>query len=188
MDKNPWKTIDKKTVYENAWISVSHRDVLTPNGNPGIYGVVEFKNQAVGVIPVDAQGNTWLVGQYRYTLECYSWEIPEGGCPRGEEPLDAARRELKEETGMSATNWTELLRIHTTNSVSDEEGCVFIATGLTFGESQPEDTEQLKVRKLPLLEAINMVMDGAITDSISMVALLKINELINRKQWHWSES
>lgn len=178
MANNPWKLLDTKIQYDNPWIRVEEDKVINPNGGDGIYGRVHFKNVAVGVIPMDKEGNTWLVGQYRYPLEEYSWEIPEGGCPIGERELDAAKRELKEETGLIAEHWEELLRIHTSNSVSDERGVVFIAKDLTQGKTQFEETEDLKIKKLPLEEAFQMVMDGEITDSISMAALLKLKVVL----------
>lgn len=181
MASNPWKLLNTKIQYENAWIKVEEDNVINPSGGPGIYGRVHFKNVAVGVIPIDKDGNTWLVGQYRYPLKEYSWEIPEGGCPIGEKELDAAKRELKEETGLIAKHWEEFLRIHTSNSVSDERGVVFLAKDLTEGATQFEDTEELKIKKLPLEEAFQMVIDGGITDSISMAALLKLKVLITKE-------
>lgn len=172
--KNPWKTLSKETAYENPWISVSHRDVLTPAGTPGIYGVVHFKNLAIGIVPLDQQLNTWLVGQYRYTLDDYSWEIPEGGCPLGTDPLDTAKRELIEETGIRAQQWEKILDFHTSNSVTDEAGIAYLATGLTFGEAEPEDTEELMIKQLPLAEAIEWVWNGKITDALSIMALQKV--------------
>ena len=139
--------------------------------------MVSFKNKAVGVIPIDADGNTYLVGQYRYPLNEYSWEIPEGGCPLGTEPLDTARRELKEETGLTAQTWTQIARIHTSNSATDEEGFLFIAEGLTEGEHEPEDTEQLRIWKLPLADAIDMAMTSRITDALSVSGLLMVARL-----------
>lgn len=168
-----WKTLSEKLVYDNPWIRVSHREVLNPAGNPGIYGLVHFKNRAVGVLPLDEQGNTWLVGQYRYPLGEYSWEIPEGGGPLGTPPLEAAQRELREETGLLAGEWTELLRMHLSNSVTDEAGIVYLARGLQQGPSEPEETEELQIRKLPFTEAFDMVMQGKITDSLSVGAILK---------------
>lgn len=179
MPKNPWKLLNSKIKYDNRWIRVEEHDVINPTGGKGIYGKVHFRNIAVGVVPIDDDGNTWLVGQYRYPLDQYSWEIPEGGCPIGEQELEAAKRELKEETGLKAENWEELLRIHTSNSVSDERGVVFLAKNLTQGETDFEETEDLKIKKLPLSKAIQMVMDGEITDSISMVALLKLKALFS---------
>jgi 8-oxo-dGTP pyrophosphatase MutT (NUDIX family) len=170
--ENPWKTLDVKQVYDNQWIQVNHHTVLNPSGKEGIYGVVSFKNLAIGVVAVDENRNTFLVGQYRYTLNQYSWEIPEGGGPFGEEPLSTARRELLEETGLTATNWSLLSPIHTSNSVTDESGFLFLATELIQGESDPEETEELRVWKLPLAEAVSMVENGQITDSLSIAGLL----------------
>lgn len=171
--KNPWKTIQQDIVYENPWIKVSHREVLNPAGNEGIYGVVHFKNLAVGVVPLDESGNTWLVGQYRYTLDRYSWEIPEGGCPVDTDPLDSAKRELLEETGMQAASWEHILDFDLSNSVSDEIGKAYIARDLSFGEAQPEETEDLRVKKIPFSKALEMVYSGEITDSLSIMALLR---------------
>lgn len=177
---NPWHTIQVKNVYENPWIKVEHRDVINPSGGLGIYGFVHFKNTAIGVVPLDNQGNTWIVGQYRYTLGRYSWEIPEGGGLVDADPLESAKRELLEETGISALRWTPLLEMHTSNSVTDEYGIVYVAQELSYGKPNPEETEQLQVRRLPFREVFDMVMRGDITDSLSMIAILKVNECINR--------
>jgi ADP-ribose pyrophosphatase len=179
-EHNPWKTLRKKSIYQNPWITVEEHDVINPAGKEGIYGRVSFKNKALGIIPIDEYGNTWLVGQYRYTLEEYSWEIPMGGGPIEEDVLKSAQRELKEETGLSAGKWEKIMRIHTSNSVTDEEGFVYIATQLTYGETEFEDTEQLKIKKLPFSEAIEMVMEGEITDAISVAGLLKAAKLLNK--------
>ncbi len=172
MDTNNWETIHSETVYENPWISVEHRDVITPGGNPGIYGVVKFSNKAIGIVPIDNEGFIYLVGQYRYTLAEYSWEIPEGGGSFGEDPLEAAKRELKEETGLIAGSWQRIGRIHTSNSVTDEEGFIFLAQDLQQGDADPEETEDLRVRRVALHEAVDMVMRSEITDSVSMCAIL----------------
>ncbi len=178
MNNNPWTTLTTREVYANKWITVTEHDVLNPAGGKGIYGKVHFKNKAIGIIPVDEHGNTWLVGQYRYTLNAYSWEIPEGGGAMDTEPLEAAKRELKEETGLTANKWTLLMRIHTSNSVTDEEGFVFLAEDLTQGEDDREETEaDLVVKKLSMQEAVSMVMDGKITDSISVAGLLKVAKM-----------
>ena len=175
--ENPWQTLSSRTVYENPWISIRHEEVINPGGGAGIYGVVHMKNTATGVVPLDAEGYTYLVGQYRYTLSEYSWEIPEGGSPEGTDPLESAKRELREETGFSAAKWTTLSRIHTSNSVTDEAGFIYLAEELTAGETAPEETEDLKVWRLPLKEAVQLVMDNRITDSISIVGLLKAARL-----------
>ncbi|MFZ6012165.1 MAG: NUDIX domain-containing protein [Bacteroidota bacterium] len=176
--ENPWKTISGDEKYENRWIKVTEYQVLNPSGGKGIYGKVHFKNKAIGIIPLDHELNTWLVGQFRYTLNEFHWEIPEGGGPIGEDPLAAAQRELQEETGLIARSWKKLLRIHTSNSVTDEEGFVFLAEDLEHGQSSPEETEgDLKVWKLPLREAVGMVMRGEITDSMSMAGLLMASKI-----------
>jgi 8-oxo-dGTP pyrophosphatase MutT (NUDIX family) len=177
--KSPWKTLSEQTVYDNPWIRVSHREVITPTGTDGIYGLVQFKNIAIGVVPVDEAGHTYLVGQYRYALGQYSWEIPEGGCPIGEEsPLQSAKRELREETGIRAERWEEIARLHTSNSVTDEAGIVYLARGLHFGDSRPEETEELKVKKLTLEEALRWVEKGEITDAVSMIGLMRVGRML----------
>ena len=176
---NPWTTLTEKEAYKNPWISVSHRDVLNPAGGKGIYGVVQFKNLAIGILPLDKHNNTWLVGQYRYTINQYTWEIPEGGAPLNTPPLESAKRELKEEVGLVAKEWTTLLEIHPSNSVTNEYGIVYIAKDLTEGIAEPEDTEELVVKKLPFEEALQMAMDGRITDSISIAAIFKVKILMD---------
>ena len=178
---NPWQTHSSTLKYTNPWIDVRHHEVTTPGGSPGIYGKVHFKNIAVGVIPLDKNNNTWIVGQYRYTLDQYSWEIPEGGCPMGEEPLEAIKRELKEETGLTAHIWEQIMTLHTSNSVTDEVAYLFVARDLKVGMAQPEDAEQLKVRKLPFSELIEMVHKGKVTDAMSVAAVLKLAHLIETK-------
>jgi len=179
-DSNPWQTHSVNEVYDNAWINVSHREVTAPTGKPAIYGLVHFKNTAVGVVPIDREGNTWLVGQYRYTLDQYTWEIPEGGGLPGEDNLTVAKRELREETGITANRWTQLLELHTSNSVTDEYAIGFIAQDLAFGECEPDDTEALKIRKVPFQTAIDMAMDGRITDGLAMACLFKVQLLIDQ--------
>ncbi len=177
--KSPWQTLSTKVVYDNNWIKVTHRDVINPGGNLGIYGVVEFKNLAIGIVPIDDDGYTWLVRQYRYTLDQYTWEIPEGGCPVGETPLSAAQRELQEETGLAAKKWTKIAEFHTSNSVTDEYGEIFLAEKLTMGAQNLEDSEDITVKRLPLKEAHQMVLDGEITDSVSMIGLMKAYLLLD---------
>jgi 8-oxo-dGTP pyrophosphatase MutT (NUDIX family) len=168
---NPWTTLGRRPVYENPWIAVREDRVVRPDGEEGIYGVVHFKNAAVGVLPVDEQGRVWLVGQYRYTLGQYSWEIPEGGGPPGEPPEETARRELREETGLVAGRIELMATAHLSNSVSDELAYIFRATELTPGRCEPEGTERLQVRHLDWAEAWAMLRRGEVTDAMSVIAL-----------------
>ncbi|MCX2478726.1 NUDIX hydrolase [Pedobacter sp. MC2016-15] len=177
-ETNPWTTLESRKIYENNWISLTEHQVINPSGGRGIYGEVHFRNHAIGILPLDEELNTWLVGQYRFPLKAYSWEIPEGGGPLDQPLLDSAKRELQEETGLIAGSWTELLRMHLSNSVSDEAGVVFIARELTMGPAEPEETEELVLRKLPFEEAYQMALDGRITDSMSIAALLKTKLLL----------
>ncbi|OOQ57662.1 NUDIX domain-containing protein [Mucilaginibacter pedocola] len=180
--ENPWTTLSEKNIYDNPWINVTEYQVLNPSGNPGIYGKVHFKNVAIGVIPLDAELNTYLVGQYRYVLNQYCWEIPEGGGPEGTDPLESAKRELLEETGLKATEWTELLQMHLSNSVSDELSIIYLARGLEQHEAEPEDTEELLVNKVPFEDVYQMVCRGEITDSVTVGAVLKLKLLLLENQ------
>lgn len=172
-----WKKLSSRTIYENDWMELREDRVINPGGGQNDYGYVHFKNVAVAVIALDDNNNTWLVGQDRYTLGEYSWELPMGGAPLDETPLMAAKRELEEETGIRAEHWKELMRLHTSNSITDELGFAYIATGLSFGETRFEETEDLAIRKLPLEDAVQMVADGKITDAISVAALLRIHAI-----------
>ncbi|HTI59576.1 NUDIX hydrolase [Mucilaginibacter sp.] len=177
-EENPWQIVSEKDVYDNQWIGLTEYQVINPSGNPGIYGKVRFKNTAIGVLPLDEEMNTYLVGQYRFPLSQYSWEIPEGGGPLGTSPLDSAKRELLEETGLKAGSWTELQRMHLSNSVSDELCIIYLARELKQFEAEPEDTEQLVIKKIPFEEAYRMVTDGSITDAITVAAILRLRVMI----------
>jgi len=170
-----WKKLSSRIVWENDWMQVHEDEVINPGGGENLYGHVHFKNRAVAIVPLDENGNIWLVGQDRYTLGAWSWELPMGGAPLGEAPIDAAQRELREETGLTAADWAEVMRLHTSNSITDECGIVYVARDLTEGETAFEESEDLEIRKLPLSEAVMMVKRGEITDAITVAALLYVD-------------
>jgi 8-oxo-dGTP pyrophosphatase MutT (NUDIX family) len=175
MPLNPWKTLSSARIYGNPWFSVREDTVIRPDGQPGTYTVVSAARLATGIVPLWPDETITLVGQYRYALEEYSWEIPEGGGPLDADPLDIARAELREETGIEAANWEYLARVHTSNCFTDEVGHVFLATGLTQHEAQPDPEEVLTARRIPVAEAIRMARDGAITDAITIAALFHLS-------------
>lgn len=174
---NTWKTLSSELIYESAWIAVHKHQTINPAGNPAIYSVVKFKNLAIGVFPLSNDGYTWLVGQWRYPLNAYSWEIPEGGGPLGEMPLETAKRELKEETGIVAQKFIEILQLDLSNSATDEHAHVFLATQLSFETAEPEETEDLQIKKIHLNDVFNMVLNGEITDAISVATIYKVKYL-----------
>ena len=176
--KDPWKRFSKAEVYENAWLRLDIHDCLDPSGNKASYSVVHFQNRAVGVIPLHDDGTITLVGQYRFAIERYSWELPEGGCPKGETMMETAHRELLEETGLSAETLTHFMDLHTSNSITDEWGQVFLAKGLTQGEAEPEACEELQTKRLSLDAIIDAIETGKITDAITIAAIYKLAFLI----------
>jgi 8-oxo-dGTP pyrophosphatase MutT (NUDIX family) len=175
---NPWTILSKRKIYDNPWIDLTEYNVINPSGGKGIYGKVHFKNIAIGIIPIDEDLNIYLVGQYRFPLSQYSWEIPEGGGPVGIDILESAKRELKEETGLVAQEWTKLTNLHLSNSVTDEYGAIYMARKLTQEEAAPEETEQLVVKRVPFDEVYQMVEKGTITDSVAIAAILKVKILL----------
>jgi len=181
---NNWQILSSAVHYDNPWITVTEYDVLNPSQKQGIYGKVHFKNIAVGIIPLDDMGNIYLVGQFRFTLDKYSIEIPEGGSLINLSPLDSAKRELLEETGMQASTWDHVLTMHLSNSVTDELALVYLATDLSFGDPSPEETEKIDLMKLPLEKAYQMVMNHEITDSMSVAGILHAKILSLQKMLH----
>jgi len=175
---NPWQVIDELKIYDNNWITVTHYNVINPSGNKGIYGKVHMKNYATGVVPLDEEMNTYLVGQYRFALNEYSWEIPEGGAPLDDEPLASAQRELLEEAGLKAKNWLMIQEMTLSNSVTDERCFIFLARELSEHTSAPEETEQLAVKKIPFEEVYKMISDGEITDAVTVAAVLKVKLML----------
>ena len=173
-ESNHWRQISRRVAYENPWIEILHDDVIRPDGNPGIYGVVHFRHLAIGVVPMDAQDRVLLVGQFRYTMDHYSWEVPEGGGDFDEDPEAAARRELVEETGYRGGKWRELCRAELSNSVTDETTIMFVATDLDAGEASPEGTEQIQMRWVPFDEAMAMIGRGEIRDAMTIMALQQL--------------
>lgn len=180
MEHNPWITKKSEDVYESPWIKVVKHDVLNPAGKPATYSVVNFKNLAIGILPIDNEGFTWLVGQWRYPLEEYCWEIPEGGGPLGMDPLDSAKRELKEETGIVAKEFKEIMRLHLSNSATNELAIVYLAKNLDFESAEPEESEVLQIKRIHLNEAYEWAMSGKITDAISVAALLKAKIMMDQ--------
>lgn len=171
---SPWKTLSTDVKYDNPWIMVEEHQVINPAGNPGIYGTVSFKNRAVAIVPIFANGDVLLVGQFRYPLQEYHWELPMGGAPEGESELICAQRELKEETGFSAKSWQLIMTMHLSNSITQEQGFSYIASDLQEGEMELEETEDITVKRLPFEEAFQQVMNGDITDAMTVATLMKV--------------
>jgi len=179
---NPWATISKEIKYDNPWIKITEHKTINADGGDGIYGVVHFKNLAIGIIPLDDNYNTWLVGQYRFPLNQYSWEICEGGGLFNTPAIDSAKRELKEELGIKAKDWKKIMDMHLSNSVSDEKGVIYVAKNLTYHNPEPEEGEVLQLKKIPFDDVYKMVMNGEITDSLSVAGILKTKILIDNRE------
>jgi ADP-ribose pyrophosphatase len=178
---NPWKILSTKHIYDNNWISLSEHKVVSPGNVEGIYGVVHFKNIAIVILPIDDNDNVTLVGQYRFATGEYSWELPKGGGSLDEPVLESAQRELKEETGMIAGEWTMIHELHLSNSTTDEKAFVFVARKLKHGKSSPEHTEDLKVKTISFSELHRDVMQGQYRDALTVIAVLKAAEMMREK-------
>jgi len=174
----PWKTKNTKVAYESPWIRVDHSEVINPGGKDGTYSTVHFKNLAIGIFPLDEEMNTWIVGQYRYPLHKYSWEIPEGGGKIGLPPIESAKRELLEEVGLKANRWQLIQEMELSNSASDEVAFIFLARELEQFAPEPEEDEELEIKKIPFDEFYQMILDGKIVDSLSVAAGLKIKLML----------
>ncbi len=180
--KNPWEILDTVDVYESDWISLVKHNVLDPKKNKAVYSIVKFKHTAIGVLPLDKDLNTWIVGQYRFPINKYSWEIPEGGGSLSEAPVEAAKRELSEEVGISAKKYTLIQEFNTTNSCTDEKAYLYVAQDLSFHDSHPDDNEELKVKKIPFEKLYQMVLNGEITDSLTIIAAHKTKYLLENNK------
>lgn len=178
-NRRQWRIRSARNVYSNRWICVREYDAVAPTGQPALYGLVHMRNLALGVLPIDEEGRTILIGQERFTFGRYSWELPEGGGDPEASPLEGAQRELSEEAGLKAANWIPILAdVHLSNSVTDERAYAFIAWGLSPDQSyQPDGSEDLTVRRVPFRTALRMAMTGEITDVFSLVMLLKASHL-----------
>ena len=174
---NPWIVKGVAHAFENDWFRIDEHDVIRPDGAKGYYGVIRVRRLAVGVLPIDAGGCVHLVGQWRFPLARYSWEMPEGGAEPGEDARACAERELAEETGLRAREWVQVLEMDLSNSLTDEQAVIFIATDLSPGESDPDPTEVLKRRQARFLDVLERVADGRIRDTMTVAAMLRAHHM-----------
>ncbi|KRA59880.1 DNA mismatch repair protein MutT [Caulobacter sp. Root655] len=176
----PWGADGGKTVYDNPWITLTEYQAIAPTGRPALYGKVAFKNRAIGVVPLHDDGTVTLVGQNRFPHGNYSWEIPEGGAPLDEEPLDGAKRELAEEVGLEAADWRQILTMELSNSITDEFCHGFLAMGLTPTATAPDETEDLAIARVPFGEALDAAVAGHMPDSLTVALLLRVHHMAVR--------
>lgn len=176
--RNPWRTTSSRQVYANPWIVVREDAVIRPDGSPGIYGVVSPRGVALGAVPLFPDGTTVLVGQHRYSLDEWTWELPEGGGDPDAPAEAEMARELVEETGLRAGRWTSLGPLTLSNSITDERGELFLAEDLTEGDAAPEATEELLTWRLPFAQALAMALDGRITDAMTIIGLTRAEALL----------
>lgn len=176
----PWSVRSEKIVYDNPWITVTEYQATAPTGRPALYGKIGFKNQAIGIVPLHDDGTVTLIGQNRFSLANYSWELPEGGALMGEDPLDGAKRELAEEAGLEASDWRLILRLELSNSVTDERGYGYLALGLTPTQTEPDETEDLAVVRVPFAEALDAAVAGHMPDALTVALLLRVHHMAVR--------
>jgi ADP-ribose pyrophosphatase len=176
-DGNPWivKSVDRP--FENEWLALDRHKVVRPDGDDGTYTVVRIRRVAVGVLPIEPDGSVHLVGQWRFPLGRYSWEMPEGGAEPGEDPLDCAKRELEEETGLSAGRFERVLELDMSNSLTDERAVIYLAFDLRAGEASPEGTEVLRRRRAHFRDVLERVADYRITDAMTVAAVLRAHHM-----------
>jgi ADP-ribose pyrophosphatase len=174
---DPFQIVASHIAYENPWMKIEHQDVIRPDGNPGVYGIVRFANRAVAVLPIEANGDVWLVGQYRRPLGRWSWEIPEGGVPFDEDLEAGARRELEEEAGLIAGTLIKVLEFDPSNCISDEAGTAFIAFDLSAGVMAPDPTEVLRLRRLHFTQVLEEIDNGLIRDGPTLATMLRAHQL-----------
>jgi 8-oxo-dGTP pyrophosphatase MutT (NUDIX family) len=173
----PWGVASQKVVYDNPWITVTEYQAIAPTGRPALYGKVAFKNRAIGIVPLHADGTVTLVGQNRFPHANYSWEIPEGGAPLDEDPLDGAKRELAEEVGLQAADWRLILRMELSNSITDEFCHGYLALDLTPTASAPDETEDLAMVRVPFAAALDAAVSGHMPDSLTVALLLRVHHM-----------
>lgn len=182
MKKSNWKTLKSEVKYQTPWIEVVHHDVITPGGSNGIYGCVNFQNWAVGVIPLDDENFTWIVGQFRYPMQKFTWEIPEGGCPKNTDPLLSAQRELKEEVGITAKEWQLIQEMDLSNSATDEISFTYLARNIEIGAPEQDENEDITIKKIHFDELYEMVLNGEIRDAISVAGVYKVKQMMEKKE------
>ena len=178
----PWGVTRETVVYDNPWITLTEYDAVAPTGRPALYGKVTFKNRAIGVVPLHADGTVTLVGQNRFPHANYSWEIPEGGAPLAEDPLDGAKRELAEEVGLQAADWRLILTMELSNSITDEICHGYLALGLTPTATAPDETEDLAIARVPFAEALDAAVSGQMPDSLTVALLLRVHHMAVKGQ------